>query len=98
MPSQDLSSLDRPIQPMPDFVRKALEARGLWGAYALRPPYQRNDYLGWIHRAKREATKAKRLAQMLEELEAGDVYMKMDWRGGAADDRSADDGTAGGGR
>ena len=33
-------------------------------------PYQRNDYLGWIARARREATFQKRLAQMLDELEA----------------------------
>lgn len=43
-------------------------------------PYQQNDYLGWISRAKLDATKAKRLAQMLEELERGDRYMKMAWR------------------
>ncbi|WP_367179865.1 YdeI/OmpD-associated family protein [uncultured Tateyamaria sp.] len=44
-----------------------------------RPWHQRNDYLGWICRAKREETKSKRLNQMLEELRAGDVYMKMVW-------------------
>ncbi|HSG43712.1 MAG TPA: YdeI/OmpD-associated family protein [Anaerolineales bacterium] len=26
-------------------------------AYNARPPYQRNDYIGWITRAKREETK-----------------------------------------
>ena len=49
-------------------------------AYRARPPYQRNDYLGWIDRAKRPETKARRLQQMLDELEQGDVYMKMAWR------------------
>jgi uncharacterized protein YdeI (YjbR/CyaY-like superfamily) len=49
-------------------------------AYDRRPPYQRNDYLGWILRAKRQETKEKRLAQMLDELQAGTEYMKMDWR------------------
>ncbi|HSH04861.1 MAG TPA: YdeI/OmpD-associated family protein, partial [Anaerolineae bacterium] len=39
---------------------------------------QQNDYLGWINRAKRPATKQKRLNQMLDELEQGGVYMKMD--------------------
>ncbi|QBF33843.1 YdeI/OmpD-associated family protein [Thalassococcus sp. S3] len=42
-----------------------------------RPWYQRNDYLGWIKRAKREDTKLRRLNQMLDELETGNVYMKM---------------------
>ncbi len=49
-------------------------------AYEDRPPYQRNDYLAWIARAKREDTRRKRLNQMLDELEAGDRYMKMSWR------------------
>jgi uncharacterized protein YdeI (YjbR/CyaY-like superfamily) len=65
---------------MPDYVRDALVERGLMDAYRERPPYQRNDYLGWIARAKRPATQEKRLAQMLDELEAGDRYMKMAWR------------------
>jgi Bacteriocin-protection, YdeI or OmpD-Associated len=65
---------------MPAFVRRALLERGLMGAYRTRPPYQQNDYLGWINRAKLDATKRKRLAQMLEELERGDRYMRMAWR------------------
>ena len=76
-------ALKRPIQPMPDFVSAALENAGLRAAYDARPDYQRNDYLGWINRAVREATKQKRLAQMLDELREGDVYMNMPWRGGA---------------
>jgi uncharacterized protein YdeI (YjbR/CyaY-like superfamily) len=67
---------------MPANVRQALKERGLMDAYRTRPPYQQNDYIGWISRAKKEETKARRLAQMLEELERGDVYMKMDYRPG----------------
>lgn len=73
------STLKRSKHPMPDSVRDALNDRGLMDAYMERPPYQRNDYLGWIARAKREATQQKRLEQMLEELAIGDVYMKMSW-------------------
>ncbi len=73
-------ALTRPQQPMPEFVANALDSKGLWEAYNARPPYQRNDYLGWINRAKREETKQKRLSQMLTELEAGEGYMKMAWR------------------
>jgi uncharacterized protein YdeI (YjbR/CyaY-like superfamily) len=73
------SRLKRALQPMPPDVRRALVGRGLREAYGARPPYQRNDYLAWIGRAKREATRERRLEQMLQELEAGDVYMKMDW-------------------
>jgi len=71
----------RPRYKMPDYIREALSARGLMDAYRARPPYQQNDYIGWITRAKLEATKKKRLNQMLDELERGGVYMKMKWKG-----------------
>ena len=69
----------RPRHPMPDDVHEALLASGLMAAYDARPPYQRNDYIGWIVRAKRPATRLKRLRQMLDELTAGDTYMNMPW-------------------
>ena len=75
--NEDTSTLKRPLHPMPDFVRNALDERGLMAAYQERPPYQQNDYLGWINRAKRRETKEKRLNQMLDELEIGGVYMNM---------------------
>jgi uncharacterized protein YdeI (YjbR/CyaY-like superfamily) len=73
--------LVRDLQPMPEFVRDAIEARGLTARYEERPAYQRNDYLMWINNAKREGTKRTRLGQMLDELEAGGVYMRMKWNG-----------------
>lgn len=72
-----MSPLKRPRHPMPPDVYSALEERSLLVAYRARPDYQQNDYIGWINQAKREATRAKRLCQMLDELERGDVYMKM---------------------
>lgn len=74
-------SLTRPTQAMPADIASHLRADGLRSAYDARPPYQQNDYLGWIARAKRPETREKRIAQMLSELTAGDVYMKMAWRG-----------------
>ncbi len=62
---------------MPDFVKRALEVEGLMAEYKARPAYQQNDYIGWINRAKQRETKEKRLRQMLDELEAGGVYMNM---------------------
>ena len=62
---------------MPAFVRQALRRRNLMDAYDRRPAYQRNDYLGWINAARRADTKEKRLRQMLDELKAGGIYMKM---------------------
>ncbi|WP_437836127.1 YdeI/OmpD-associated family protein [Sorangium sp. So ce1153] len=76
--SDDFSGLKRPRYPMPDFVKTALEGRGLMEAYKQRPAYQQNDYIGWITRAKRQETKESRLLQMLDELESGGVYMNME--------------------
>ena len=67
---------------MPDFIRDALNERNLMDAYRSRPPYQQNDYIGWITGAKHEGTKQKRLKQMLEELEGGKLYMNMKWTTG----------------
>ena len=80
MVDDKFSRLKRPIHPMPDFVRESLNQRGLMEAYLERPAYQQNDYIGWIMQAKREETVEKRLAQMLDELESGDKYMKMSYR------------------
>ena len=74
------SRLKRPIYPMPNFVHQALEESVLTAAYCSRPPYQQNDYVGWITRAKLKSTQQKRLAQMLDELQSGDSYMGMVYR------------------
>lgn len=74
----DYSKLKRPIQHMPDFVKKALEKENLVVDYYERPAYQQNDYLGWINGAKKQETKEKRLSQMLSELRQGGIYMKME--------------------
>jgi uncharacterized protein YdeI (YjbR/CyaY-like superfamily) len=58
-------------------VDAALRAHGVLESYGERPAYQRNDYLAWIGRARQPETRAKRLAQMLDELRAGGVYMGM---------------------
>ena len=74
-----MTALKRPRSPMPRFVHEALTQRGLMQVYLARPDYQQNDYVSWISRAKREATREKRLQQMLAELEQGGAYMKMEW-------------------
>ena len=70
----------RKSNPMPTPVRIALEAHQLLTAYLARPEFQRNDYLGWIARARSDGTRGKRLQQMLDELVRGDCYMSMAWR------------------
>lgn len=80
MSDTDFSNLKRDLYEMPAFVEEALHKHGVMDAYHRRPAYQQNDYIGWIIRAKRESTKHKRLMQMIDELQQGDVYMNMDWR------------------
>ncbi len=72
--------LRRERHPMPDFVLKSITRANLLKAYESRPPYQQNDYIGWITQAKRKETREARLAQMLDELRRGDAYMKMAYR------------------
>lgn len=62
---------------MPDYIKQALEENGVMQDYLARPPYQQNDYIGWIERAKRPETRLKRLGRMIDELKIGGVYMKM---------------------
>lgn len=63
---------------MPADVEQLLTAHCLMDDYNDRPRYQRNDYLGWIARAKQPETRKKRINQMLDELRVGGVYMNME--------------------
>ena len=73
-------ALKRDLHPMPDYVLSALGHENLMERYRSRPPYQQNDYIGWITRAKRQETIDKRLNQMLAELKSGDKYMGMKYQ------------------
>ena len=75
------TTLSRKINRLPVALKRRMEQEGVLELYNQRPPYQRNDYLGWIARAKQEATQQKRTEQMIAELKKGNVYMKMKWTG-----------------
>ncbi len=75
-------AVPRHAKAIPRFVSSELDARGLRQAYDERPAYQQRDYVSWISGAKREPTQLRRLEQMLEELETGNVYMNMPWKRG----------------
>lgn len=66
-------------QPMPGNVHAALEKRKLMDAYLARPEYQRVEYLKWIALAAGPSAKQKRLDQMLDELEKGNVFKGEPW-------------------
>lgn len=80
IPKKEANNLKRDIYPLPSFIEEALKKNGLVNQYKSRPAYQKNDYIGWITRAKTQKTKNKRLNQMLDELRKGNKYMKMDWK------------------
>lgn len=67
----------RPTHGMPEDVRAALKTGKVEDAYKARPPYQRNDYIGWITEAKRDATREKRIKTMVADLKKGGTYMGM---------------------
>lgn len=69
----------RAPRPMPGFVKTALAKHKLLDAFRARPEYQRNDYLKWLEQAKLPALREQRLAQLLDELGKGDVYMGEPW-------------------
>jgi uncharacterized protein YdeI (YjbR/CyaY-like superfamily) len=72
--------LKRPLAEMPDLLRAELEAADLMPAFKQRPPYQRNDYLHWIARARHPETRRKCIDRMIAELTKGGVYMGMPYR------------------
>jgi len=77
-----MAASKRPRHSIPSDVSERLKSSRALTAYRKRPPYQRNDYIGWIVAAKTPETRAKRIHQMVDELKRGDVYMKMAWRAG----------------
>jgi uncharacterized protein YdeI (YjbR/CyaY-like superfamily) len=77
----DTTHMTRKIHDIPDYVVDALNESRLWESYKSRPPYQQNDYIGWINRARRQETKNKRIEIMLSKLRAGSGYMGLDWVG-----------------
>jgi [protein-PII] uridylyltransferase len=54
-------ALTRPLHRCRTSSPRRWTPKGLRAAYDARPPYQRNDYLGWINRAKQDDTRQKRL-------------------------------------
>ncbi|MFT7776854.1 YdeI/OmpD-associated family protein [Roseateles sp.] len=66
---------DRPPRPtlaMPDDFAAALSAvQAAQQAYDAFPPGKQHDYLDWVQEAKREETRAKRIAQAVEWLSEG---------------------------
>jgi uncharacterized protein YdeI (YjbR/CyaY-like superfamily) len=74
MPGPDKNLAQKSQHAMPGFVRKALDKRKLLDAYRARPAYQQNAYLGWIADAKLQAAMDKRVDQMLDELDKGNLF------------------------
>lgn len=63
------------LHQAPPYIKKDILKYKLMRAYHSRPPYQQNDYVGWILRAKKEEIRKKRIKQMLKEIsDGGFVY------------------------
>ncbi len=68
---------DRPAPPvstLPAYVRRALTAwPRAWQAFQSLAPSQRRRYVGWVHSAKREETRERRLREVVKVLLAGEA-------------------------
>ncbi len=73
------TNLKREIYPLPEDIHQLLKETQVLEAYKNRPDFQKNDYIGWIGRAKRKETREKRIEQMITELKGGKKYMNMDY-------------------
>jgi uncharacterized protein YdeI (YjbR/CyaY-like superfamily) len=63
----------KPVIPeLPAYIAKAFKAQPkAWQHFQSLTPRQRSFFVGWIHTAKREETRAKRVAESLKLLVAG---------------------------
>ena len=63
----------RPVVPvLPAYIEKALKAHPkAWAFFQTLAPTYRRHYVGWIHTAKREETREKRLRESIALLESG---------------------------
>lgn len=71
----------RVAKPMSADMKRALQRHGLMPRFNSCPPYQQRDYISWVTGAKQDTTRIKRLTQTLGELEDGDRYMGMKYKG-----------------
>jgi len=62
----------KPVPPLPADLSQALAARAkVKAAFDAMPPSHRREYIEWVLDAKREETRAKRIAQTVERVAAG---------------------------
>src|SRR4051812_43556158 len=66
-------------QPMPGQVKGALAKRNLLDTYIARPQYQKDDYLKWVAAAAGPTEKQKRIDQLVDEIEKGNVFKGEPW-------------------
>jgi hypothetical protein len=53
---EEKAKLSRTVYELPDFIELALKENNLEEIYRNRLAYQKNDYIGWIMRAKAPET------------------------------------------
>lgn len=66
---------------LPEDIKRALETNHVRADFDARPAHQKSEYIAWITRAKEPNLRAKRLKQMLQELDHGGVFMRDDHPG-----------------
>jgi hypothetical protein len=64
-------------RPSPEFLAALAKAPNARKAFEAFPPSHKREYIEWIDGAKRQETRARRIAQAIEQLRAG---KSMNWK------------------
>jgi uncharacterized protein YdeI (YjbR/CyaY-like superfamily) len=56
----------RPVELAPDFLRRLRKDAAAWAEWTARPPWYRRTHAFWVMAAKREETRERRFAALLE--------------------------------
>ena len=76
-----LYSYEKPLAALePDEIAHFQRREKAWAYWDAQPPGYRKLVLNWITTAKRPETRAKRLATLIEDSEAGRRIAGYDWR------------------
>ena len=76
--------LARPHLPLPADVRHALVGHGVLGAFKERSPYQQDDHIARVNRARVVESRVARVMELVAELQHGDPFMRTAWRARAS--------------
>jgi len=64
-------SFERPQELSPEYVRRFKQEKAAWAWFSEQPPYYRRRMAFWVMEGKREETRQKRFARLVESRRKG---------------------------